>query len=426
MLCKKENRIKIAEKILKIMAFSFAAIGIIRFCLADGFVEVATTPLYSPYQSISRWLYYISYAILPISAFYESKLFKNLSVIAVIPSALFSAVIFDDTIKYFMMPEANGLMLPEAVRCIFYILELSLALTIPLISIFVLGHRTNFKDRNEVLGIISALPAMLLIMMPVYIPQSLVGFTDISYAPFSTLHLAWLICMAAEILIIILFFRRRSMNDKYLLCVFLTLAQFFNTMSIFLRGWRISRLPLQLCSIAAFFYLIAIIGKKKKLFHFCFTVNIIGAVIAIALASFSKGAFCFWNIHYIYEHTFVLSIPIVAMALGVFPRLETGSLLNSFKIFSLYFISSLVVGTIINGFSDKIGYKINFFYMLDVDVAVEYLPFATFVGALEWNFGRFTVYPILVFVVFLAFCLLCLLFFLSTMLAYRIKDRIKK
>ncbi len=425
-LLKKSETQKIAaERILKIMAISFAVIGILRFCLADGFVEAAVTPMFAPHQSIARWLYYISYAVLPISVFFDSKLFKNLSITVCIPSILFSVIIFDDTMKYFMMSEGNGLMLPEAVRCIFYIIELSLALTIPLFSFFLLGHRVNFKDKNEILGIIIALPAMLAVMMPVYIPQSLVGFTNISHKPFSTLHLLWLLLMAVEIAVIILYFRKRSDKDKYLLCVFMTVAQFFNTMSTFLRGWRISRLPLQLCSIAAIFYIIAILGKKKKLFHFCYTVNIIGALIAIALASFSSGALCFWNIHYIYEHTFVLVIPILAMSLGVFPRLEKESLPYSFKVFSIYFLVCLIVGTVINGFSDIIGYKINFFYMLDVEVAVDYLPFAGFVGALEWQLGRFTVYPILVVVVYFAFVALCLLFFLATMLMYKLKDKNK-
>ena len=121
-----------------------------------------------------------------------------------------------------------------------------------------------------------------------------------------------------------------------------------------------------------------------------------------------------------------MAIALVALALGVFPQVEWRSMLTALKIFSFYFISCLVFGTIINGYADVIGHSINFFYMLDVEIALEYLPFATFVGLVEWKFGRFVVYPILVLSVYFIFGALCMIFFLSMLLAYRVKDKLSK
>ena len=267
-------------------------------------------------------------------------------------------------------------------------------------------------------------------MMPVYIPQSLIGYTDLPRASFSTMHLGWMAYIAVLTLVIILYFKRRPMQDRYLMLVFMTIAQVFNSMSAVLRGFYISRLPLQLCSIAAFFYLITMLTRNKKLFHFCFVVNLVGGVIAIVLAFFDNpGALAFWNVHYMHEHTFVMVIPIVALALGVFPRLEWRYIPSAIKIFSIYFACCLVVGTFINGYYDVIGHivgvkPLNFFYMQSPEVAVSYLPFATFVGLIEWKFGRFVIYPLLVLVVYFAFVALFLLFFLAMKLGYKIKDTI--
>ena len=408
--------------VLKILAVCFSALGLLRYFFSDAFVEVAIGPGYDVAQSLARWFYYMGYAVVPLSVFFNSRLFRNLASYFFLPAAIFSTVIFKSTMEYFLVSDVGWLFLPEVPRCIYYILELSLAIAIPVMMQINFRHVFNVKDKEEWKNFLLAIPAVLYRMMPVYIPQSLFGLTDLDYTSFAEFHLGWMAAMVLEIAVLILYFRKRSYEDKYKLCTFLTIAQGFNTMSVFLRGFRINRLPLQLCSIAAIFYFIAIIFKKKKLFNFCFTANIVGALIAILLAAFDPGALMFWNIHYIHEHTFVLVIPIVAAALGVFPRIEKSSLKFIWGMFSIYFLSCLVVGTIINGFADKIGYRINFFYMLLVEEAVKYVPFAGFVGAWELNIGKFTVYPILVAVVYCVYILLCGGFFAIMQYAYAVRD----
>ena len=426
LLINNKRKDDITSYIMKAMAIALVALGIFRYFLSDAFVEVATSPLYAPQQSVARWLYYIGYAILPISVFSDSRLFRNLSTVVCLPASILSTLLFDDTMKYFLMPEGGGFTLPIPMRYIVYIAELSLAILIPLMTLLLRGHKVNFKDRREVASTVIAIPAMLTVMMPVYIPQSLIGYTSISADSFSTLHLGWIAFMILEIAVIILYFKRRPMKDRHLMLVFMTIAQVFNSMSALLRGFKLHRLPLQLCSIAAFFYLVAVLTKNKRLFHFCFIANTVGGAIAIALADFSTEALCFWNVHYMHEHMFVMVVPIVALALGVFPRVEWRSMLTVLKIFSIYFVCCLVFGTIINGYADVIGHSINFFYMLDVEIALDYLPFATFVGLVEWRFGKFVVYPILVLSVYLIFGALCMIFFLAMLLGYKVKDRCSK
>jgi len=408
--------------ILKILAVTFSAIGLIRYIFSDSFAEISIGPGYDVAQSLARWFYYMGYAVVPLSVFFKSRLFRNLVSYFFLPAAIFSTILFKSTMEYFLDPTVGWIFMPAVPRYVFYIVELSLAVALPIIIQLNFRHVFDVKNKEEWKNFLLAVPAILYRMMPVYIPRSLFGYTEIDHASFSEFHLGWMAFMVVEIVVLLLYFRKRSYEDKYKLCVFLTVAQVFNTMCVFLRGFRINRLPIQLCSIAALFYFVAIIFKKKKLFDFCFVANIIGALIAIFLASFDPGALMFWNIHYVHEHTFVLMIPILAAALGVFPRVDKSSLKFIWGMFSIYFLACLVSGTIINGFEEEIGYTINFFYMLDVNEAVSYVPFVGFVGAWELNIGRFTVYPILVAVVYVMYMVLCGGFYAIMQYAYAVRD----
>ena len=222
-----------------------------------------------------------------------------------------------------------------------------------------------------------------------------------------------------------LYFRRRTSEDKHNLLLFLALAQVFHTMSIFLRGFTLHRMPIQLCSIAAFFYLFTIITRSRKIFDFCFLANIVGALIAIVLIAFDVGALQFFNIHYMYEHTFGVLMPVLALALGEFPRMERSSLRHALIVFSIYFFSCFVLGMIINGISKTGGYAVNYFYMFNLTVALEYLPFATFLGAVELPLGMLKVYPLLIVVIYMVFVLLISGFYAMMRGIYRLKDHFR-
>jgi uncharacterized membrane protein YwaF len=187
-------------------------------------------------------------------------------------------------------------------------------------------------------------------------------------------------------------------------------------------GFTIKRLPVQLCNIASYFYLIAIPFRLKKMFHFCFLANIVGALIAILLPDFATGNFGFWTVHYVFEHTLVVAVPALAMGLRIFPRLEKKSLFYTFVGFTAYFLFVFTIGTILNGHTDKIGYKVNYFYMFDLNMAFEYFPFLTFTGQYHYEFGRYEIYPLVISAVYLGFTLLWVLFYLLVKKLYELED----
>ena len=158
------------------------------------------------------------------------------------------------------------------------------------------------------------------------------------------------------------------------------------------------------------------------MFHFCFLANIVGALIAIFTPTFAIGWSSFWSIHYVAVHSLVIAVPALAMGLRIFPRLTKKSLLYMWVGFSIYFTVVFVLGTILNGYTDKLGMKVNYFYMFDLKMAFKYVSFLAFAEEYRFAFGRFEVYPIVIGTVYVAYQLICMLFYALVKWFYLIED----
>lgn len=204
--------------------------------------------------------------------------------------------------------------------------------------------------------------------------------------------------------------------------MFLTILLFFHYDSLYLMGFTIKRLPFQLCNIAAYFYLVAMVFKLKKMFHFCFLANIVGTLIAILMPDFATGDFSFWTTHYVFEHSLVLLVPALVMGLRIYPRVSPKSIKYLYVGFTAYFLFAFITGVILNGYSDVTGETVNYFFMFDLEMAFDYFPFVTFAGNYPCVFGRFEFYPIIVGIIYVAFSLLCCLFYLLVKFCYKLED----
>lgn len=415
----KKKGLKI-EKAIKILAVIFFISGIARMHLSDSFVETVFSGA-DIAESLVRWCYYIGYAIIPLSIFMDCRLFRNVAVYFSLTMSIIAALRFDTTMNYFLSPGGGGWYVAEWFRYVFFVFELTLAISLPLLMKYNTGHKFDLENKSDTVNFALALPYMLLYMMPPYIPQSLLGFTSIPVNSFSDFHIAWIIITVVEIVGIYLVFRKKSDKEKYALLSFIVLAEFYLSNSSLLRGFKLSRIPIQLCCVAAFFYLFVILTKSKKMFNFCYLCNLSGAFVAVVLASFTPGALQCWNIHYMYEHTMVLAFPILAMALGVFPKLTKASIKDMTIRYVSYFAFCLIIGLVFNSLSPtRDYYEVNYFYMFDYNEAISYLPFVSFLGAIKIPFYNVTIYPLLTVTVFVIFYLLALANYAITKLVYRL------
>jgi uncharacterized membrane protein YwaF len=299
----------------------------------------------------------------------------------------------------------------------YFSIQLILGMVIPLSLFFIGKHRFNIKDRKERHDFLYALPFVILSTMPTYTLQSLFGFSGGRSGGYSTAHMLWIMLLIIELIALYVIFHKKDYLTRYELCAYLAFQLFMHYNSTYTMGYEITKLPLQLCNLGAYFFLIVVIFKRKHLFYFAYIANIVGATIAIVAPDVEEGYFSFWYVHFIIEHMQVFAVPVIIGYLGIFPPIKRKNLTDVFIGFLTYFFFCLILGTILNGIALKTGdtsFKVNYFYLFDLKKGFEYFPFIGIFGKPVMILKYFTLYPFFqtgVLILYLSFCVIC--FFLN-------------
>lgn len=420
------------HNILKALTVIFCTVGFARFFLSDaitytingGWFQGVRYEVTDFKHLILRWGYYTNYAVLTTAVFTSNRFFKNMAGYFSLPFSILSAVFFHDYMAYFLDPAGKGFHLSPTFRYAFFAAELALAIMIPLILHVGDRHLFRVKEIKEWRNYLLGVPAVVLMMTPVYAVPGFLGTNNLVPKWFSPYHLIWIGATLAIALTIYYIFRFQSYETRSSVCLFLILVLFFHYNSLYLMGLTLKRLPFQLCNFAAYIFLISYIFKWKKLFHYSFIANIVGTLFAMLVPDFGVGYTGFWNIHFLLEHSLVLIVPAVCMGLGIFPRLTRKSIGYYFVGFSIYICFCYILGTVLNGYQDITGETVNYFYLFDFKMAFDYFPFLRFVEDYSFEFGRFIVYPLVFVIVYVGYSLLCLLFFLFMTWLYRYEDKV--
>ena len=430
LLCRKHENGR--HNILKTLTVIFCTVGFARFFLSDsityiingGWFEGVRYEQTDFFNVILRWGYYTNYAVLTTAVFTKNRFFRNMAGYFSLPFSILSAVYYEDFMKYFLDPTGKGYHLTPEFRYAFFAAELALAIMIPIILHVGDRHVFNFKDAKEWVAYFLGVPAVLLVMTPVYATPSFLGTNNLAPQWFSPYHLIWIGATFVIALIIYYIFRFQSFEVRHSVCLFFVLVLFFHYNSLYLMGLTLKRLPFQLCNFAAYTFLAAFILKSKKLFHYGFIANIVGTMFAILVPDFGIGYTGFWNMHFLFEHSLVLIVPAICMGLQIFPRLSKRSMGYYFVGFSIYITFCYILGTILNGYQDVTGETVNYFYMFDFKIAFDYFPFLQFIEDYRFEFGRFEVYPFVFAIVYVGYSLLCFLFFLFMKWLYKYEDKV--
>ena len=408
----------------------FCAVGFFRFMLSDSFTFVINGGYYDlifydatdPLQTFLRWGYYLNYAVLPMAIFYKSRLFMNIASYVCLPFSVLSAVFFDDFMPYFLSDAGRGLHFSAGFRYFYFALELVLAISVALIFIIRERHVFNVKSKREWRDFLISTPLIIILMIPVYAPQSLFGYSSMIASQGSDYHTGWLAILLIAILGLYYVFRFKPYRERRMLIIFLSIVLFFNYDSLYLMGFSIPRLPIQLCNLASYFYMIAFIFNMPRFFQFCFITNTTGAIIALLMPDFLPGAFGFWNMHFVLEHSLALMIPALAMGLRLYKRPDKKSLKYTFIGFSCYFVFCFITGLILNGYSDVTGFEVNYFFLFDLDKAINSFPFIEFMEEFGISFGRFSFNPLFVTLVYIFFLLACVGFYYAVRYLEKMED----
>lgn len=439
----------IVDKILKVLVVVYACLMIASILLPDAFAlcysadELAAMPARYGY-AIVRWLSMVSFVCLPIAVFFKNRTIRNIAIYFGIAVTIAQICFYPQYLADFTSIAGRGLnsipvatenfkqfLINPVFRSIWFGVILCLQLVIPVVLAIQEKHVFNFKNKKEYLFFFVCLPLVTISATPIYVLQHLFGYSNIIFTPYSLAHICWFLFLIVEIVVLYIIFKKQSTETKMVLLFVLSLSlimqylQMFSAISI-----NIARLPFQLCNLGSFFILISLISKNKKLFNFTVVINVIGVLFALVSPDLDdKGLFYLYNMHFILEHSNVLVVPMLALLLNIFPRLDKKALRDCLFGFTIYFVCALALGTMFNAIALKTGndfYAANYLFMFDVSKAVKLLGDGIAKLFVSFKIGYATFYPIIQLLIYVIFMAICVLLWLAIQLVYKIKDKINK
>lgn len=373
-------------------------------------------------QMIVRWFNFVSFVALPIAVYFDKPLFKKIAVYFCLPTAIVYSCYFGKMLVGFTSELGTGISdiryLPEFISNFMYnpvfrgVLFFSILLCqIGIILILLLKDRSFLKfNKRDVINFALVVVLLIFSIIPPYALEGIFNtYTNVIFKPFSILHFVWIMLIILEVFICTIVFKKRTMEDRYILVLILALSLLlqFNQLFATLGELTCKRMPLQLCNIAAYLILVSIITKNRNLFLFNILVNVAGGIIAaIVLDVEGKGILYWSNIHYIIEHNNVIVVPLLCLLLGIFEPITKKDYKMFVIDFSLYYIIIFILGTIFNGLYKLTGsdyFYCNYLFMFDRGTAERLVGFAGVLFDTKLGIGTFTVYPIAQIAIYFAF-----------------------
>ena len=418
------------DKLMKILCILFMFLMFINVLLPDGFVvslsesELDGNNQY--FEAIVRWFRFVSFLVIPVAVFYDKKIFNKIAIYFCLPVSIVNLIsyflYFPDITTNNLKGIANIRFFGEEFRvfisndifrsCFFGIMSL-LEVVVLIYIVYKNYQKLKFENIKEVILFIISLVSLILVIMPIYIPQYLIGYTDIILKTYSLAHLLWVLSLIVIFICLHLIFRNQTYENKFILVIILALSLLvqYNQMFSAINELTFKRMPLQLCNIGSYLILVTLLTKNRKLFSFTLIVNVVGALVALSILGVDeKGLGYLWNIHYILEHSGVVIIPLLCLSLELFPKVEKTDIKYVLIGFISYFILVLGLGTYLNGIYTSTGndfFEVNYLFMFDREVAADAIGFADRLFDLQINIGKYTYYPMIQSAVFYTFLSLC-------------------
>ena len=428
----------VLERFIRISAVIFIALYLAGMFLPDSFACSHEPPTLkqmenTEFHAMIRWLNAICFTVLPIAVFQKNKYFEKIASFFCLPMALVNVACYYQYIVYFTEDSYSGLqtvrIFSEAVKDflindIFRTVFFGITCLCQLFALALLTYKNRNKlavPKSEILKLIAVFVGIAYMSLPIYVPQYLFGHVNVMMTRFSLVHIAWIVLIVAIIFVLYLAFQYKSYESKYLLVLSMAWALMmqFSQMFTATAELNIMKLPLQLCNLGSYLALFMLLKKSDRIFHFTLIVNVVGAIIAIAILDISPSVSHLsrlWVVHYIVEHTKVLAVPILSLVLRIFKPIEARSIKHFSIGFTAYYLFIFIFGTITNGFYHMYEgeYIQNFFYtnflfMFDKEIAGDLLGFTDplFENCVI-KIGIFEIYPLVQFLVYVVFMAVCL------------------
>lgn len=363
-----------------------------------------------------RWAYYFSLPVFVISIFWNVTFFKKIITYISLPVSVLAIIFVSDL----LFP--LGFSLEElGISGVFYVIEISLYFLFALYSTFILKSELRVTWKS-VLQKSWILLFMLLYMMPFETLSRFFGTTDIEVGIMTPYHKYWFYLTMIILALIYIVLKRYSKRAILITLLYMSLGLAFQYMAYYRgRDFDLGSIPIQLCNLGSVITFFAVATKHRKLFYFTYLVNVMGALMTFVFPDVSGYLLAYYPLHFSFEHMFLLMIPILTVALGLMPRVRKSELKSALIAFSIYFVFTWVLGTVIRGYTDETP---NFFFLFD-DYIAEILAFAYKLRAVEVTIGDMVLWPLYQIGIGLGFLIAIWLLLLGYKWIYKTIDEIE-
>ncbi|MBO7292491.1 MAG: YwaF family protein, partial [Clostridia bacterium] len=301
----------------------------------------------------------------------------------------------------------TGDLNPLAWRNLLFIIELALTGIIAVSELLLLLRRRAFGGGwRRLRANLGFLLTYVSPFMPSWFLGLVLGATGGDPSGFSLSHRLLLYLGVFVIFYFYITLRNKSYDERNFALIALSASAFFNYFSVMRAG--LSGLPLHLCNTAIMMMLVTYVFRWKGMFYFTYLVNVLGAFFAIVLPNTSElltepGTVIFW-----YNHIYAFALPILGVALAIFPKPNFKMVTRAIGVFTLYFLTVLILdGWFNNASFNTTGTTVDYFFLYSTFYVDKfaftlplYKPWDVIVGGQLIRF--FPLYQLTIYVIFVA------------------------
>ncbi|HOC81217.1 MAG TPA: YwaF family protein, partial [Bacilli bacterium] len=226
-------------------------------------------------------------------------------------------------------------------------------------------------SKKDIVSLLIAIIPVLLASLPIYGPQFVIGNVNARYEVIDISFAHRLFIYGSIIIPFILYFSLKKKDEEFIrfAMVYLSVATMITFSRVFyyqnfFEPWT---WPIHLCNTAMYIIPLVLIFRLDKLFYFTYFINVFGALMAMLMPNYSASTnLTSWVIiQFWYNHSLAFFMPLLLVALKLFPRPKMKQMYYSLIAFSGYFLLVMVLNVWFSNYAATDFFFINSDFIVD-------------------------------------------------------------
>ena len=241
-----------------------------------------------------------------------------------------------------------------------FLLEISIIVCLSVIYLF--NYFKNKEYKEETKKQIGVMFIVFTLLIPAFLQQSFLSIVFGEYGDtaggFNGIHRITMYFTVAFLILGYILMKNKTDEQKHLFFSYVTYSAFVQY--FYYKQTGLAGLPFHLCNTAIILMFVAHVFKLRGVFYFTYFVNVLGALFAVVMPSFSQDAFSLHAVHFWYNHIYAVVLPLLGVALHVYKRPTLPMMYRAIGIFTIYFVSVVIINAWFNNYQ-----SVDYFFIYD-------------------------------------------------------------